>query len=552
MPTISARRLSLLIGLSVVIPVLHVLAPASALASRNQVSLFEEDSAVGSAGAASQVLQELRHLGSTDIRVAVHWTDLAPSPNSSRRPKFNASDPNAYAASKWAPYDNAVNQAQRFGVKVLMTVTGHAPKWAFGPGEPPDPHGLLGAWKPSASEYGKFFTALAKRYRTVHSWEIYNEPNFGESLSPQSVGPVYTSAVMYRGLVSSAWKALKANGHGRDTILIGSLAAHGQNTPRVFGETPPVLFVRELYCLDRNYRPLRGGAARTHSCPASTSTFRRLNPGLFNSSGFAIHPYPLGPDMTLPPTRTRLHNPNYAGFSQLPSFTRALDRALRADGSGKRFPLWNTEYGYISNPPNSNGVSLANQATYLDWAEYLSWKNPRVASFMQYLLIDATNDAPPNPECGGFSSGLLFYPGPTTTSPCKSNVGPPGSPKPALDAWRLPLFMPQASGRKGGSLEVWGCVRPAAYAFQDTHRPQTAQVQFKANGSSAFKNLATVTFRGGSCYFDRRIAFPSSGTVRLSYNYPAADPRLRPTFAVSRYFDPLAPFVSRSVAVRIG
>src|SRR5207248_7620311 len=139
----------------------------------------------------------------------------------------------------------------------------------------------------------------------------------------------------------------------------------------------------------------------------STGPFRRQNPGLFSSSGFAVHPYPLGPDQTVPPNRTRTPNPNYATFSQIPSFTRGLDRALRADGSGKRYPIWNTEYGYISKPPRTDGVTLDNQASYLNWAEYLSWKSPRIASFMQFLLID------PDPthgvvSCGGFASGLIF------------------------------------------------------------------------------------------------------------------------------------------------
>src|SRR5947209_3137334 len=476
MPKLSARRLTLLVGLSGLIPLLLLLSPVSALASHSQVSVFEEDSV---ASAPAQVMQELRHLGSTEIRVVVHWSDLAPSPSSSRRPRFNAADPAAYPASKWARVDNAVRQAQAKGVKVMLTVTGHAPKWAFGRGEPPDPHNSLGAWKPSASEYGKFFTALAKRYNgryhglpAVRTWELYNEPNFGESLAPQSVGPVYTSAVMYRGLVATAWKALKSNGHPHDTILIGSLAARGQTTPRVFGETPPLLFVRELYCLDRSFHFFRGSAARLHGCPSSVGAFRRLNPGLFNSSGFAFHPYPLGIDQTVPPNRTRTPNPNYAALSQLPTFVRGLDRAPRADGSAERFQLWNPQYGYTSNPPNHAGVSLVNQAAYLDWAEYLSWKNSRVASFMQYLLVD------PNPsvgvvEFGGFSSGLIFYP-----------TFMDGGTKPSLDAWRLPLFLPKTSGRKGHGLEVWGCVRPAVYAFRDRRGAQTGHIQFKANGSA--------------------------------------------------------------------
>ncbi len=51
---------------------------------------------------------------------------------------------------------------------------------------------------------------------------------------------------------------------------------------------------------------------------------------------------------------------------------------------------------------------------------------------------------------GGFTSGLLF-----------AN----GKPKPGYAAYRLPLFLPVTSARRGRSLEVWGCVRPARYAI---------------------------------------------------------------------------------------
>src|SRR5207248_10866707 len=114
------RCLTLLRGLIGQIPLLVRLCPVSALASHSQVSVFEEG---GVASTPAQVMQELRHQGSTEIRVVVHWSDLAPSPSSSRRPRFNAADPAAYPASKWAPFDNAVRQAQAKGVKAMLTVT---------------------------------------------------------------------------------------------------------------------------------------------------------------------------------------------------------------------------------------------------------------------------------------------------------------------------------------------------------------------------------------------------------------------------------------------
>jgi hypothetical protein len=528
--------------LAAAIAALCLLAPGSALAQRRQVSIVEEDTVTDSP---TQVLQELRHLGATELRLVVHWTDLAPDPGSARRPGFHATDPAAYPVGSWAPVDSVLRQARADGVRVMLTITGHAPRWAFGPGEPGGSiRNALGAWRPNPGEFGQLVQAIATRYSghyhglpRVSTWQIYSEPNFGEGLAPQSVGPVYTSAVMYRALVAAAWRALHASGHGHDTIIIGARAARGQQRPRVVGETPPLDFVRELYCLDRRYRPFRGRAARQHGCPSSAAAFRRQNPGLFRASGFAVHPYPLGADMRVPPDRTRTPNPDYAAFAQLPHFTQGLDRALRSDGSRRHYPIWNTEYGYISDPPNHAGASLADQAYFLNWAEYLSYKNPRLASFMQFLLLD------PNPsvgvaEFGGFASGLIFYP-----------TFMAGAAKPALDAWRLPLYLPSTRARRGHRLEVWGCVRPGPYAFRDTHTTQLGQVQFKPSGSSSWRTVSRVR-ANGSCYFDLRLQFPSSGQVRLTYTYPLNDLKLRPTYG-NAYFDPLAPLSSRIVSIGI-
>ena len=54
---------------------------------------------------------------------------------------------------------------------------------------------------------------------------------------------------------------------------------------------------------------------------------------------------------------------------------RTLDRLNRAYGSRTQFPIWNTEYGYWTNPPEAAArISPATAAYYINWAEYLSWK----------------------------------------------------------------------------------------------------------------------------------------------------------------------------------
>ena len=205
-----------------------------------------------------------------------------------------------------------------------------------------------------------------------------------------------------------------------------------------------------------------------------------------------------------------------------------LDRLQRMYGSGKRFPIYNNEYGYITNPPNRsltplnpNGqfVSPATAAAYINWAEYLSWRNPRIVSTMQYLLVD------PNPrkapEYGGFASGLIFD---------------GGVHKPAYGAYRLPLFLPFTTAMRGHSLEVWGCVRPAHFARLDTAgTPQQVQIQFQRGSSGQFSTLRTVTVTNVRGYVDLRVTFPASGSVRLAWSYPTRSllPQSSPTTPVA-------------------
>jgi hypothetical protein len=95
-------------------------------------------------------------------------------------------------------------------------------------------------------------------------------------------------------------------------------------------------------------------------------------------------------------------------------------------------------------------------------------------------------------------------------------------------------------------------VRPAGYAVRDTHNGQVGHIQFAANGSSQYKDLTTVTYHNasGSCYFDRKLTIPSSGTLRLAYTYPVTDLSLKPTLSL-QYVNPVGPSVSRSISVTV-
>jgi hypothetical protein len=149
-------------------------------------------------------------------------------------------------------------------------------------------------------------------------------------------------------------------------------------------------------------------------------------------------------------------------------------------------------------------VSPSTAAAWLNWSEYLHWRNPRIASYDQYLMRD------PVPPPGGrpyaaFATGLQTY---------------TGQDKPALASFTMPLYLPATTTASGHPLEVWGCVRPAVPAARTTHRPQFVAIQFRSGNSGSFKTVDRVRLPTDYCYFDVRTTFPGSGSVRLSWSYP--------------------------------
>ena len=187
---------------------------------------------------------------------------------------------------------------------------------------------------------------------------MWNEPNYVSSLHPQGTGPggrIPNTPHLYRGLLDAAWKALHATGHGNDTLIIGELAPRGFDNfgPHSHGYMFPVTFVQSLYCVDSHYHALRGSIASQEGCPtnaAGSRRFRSQHPVLFNASGFANHPYP----EWYPPTREGFSGCRTnlcSSFAELGNLTTALDKTQRAYGSHKKFPIYSTEYGYKTTPP---------------------------------------------------------------------------------------------------------------------------------------------------------------------------------------------------------
>ena len=486
----------------------------------------------------------------------------------------------------WAPYDRIVEMAAAHGIGVDFNVTAPGPLWAMQPAPVTTQFGTRPAnhYDPSATDFGQFVQALGTRYSgtyipptttttpappptltipllppiqttttptptptasalpRVDYWSIWNEPDQPGWLAPQwvSVGSqrVPESPQLYRGLVDAAIGALDVTGHTltSDTILVGETAPEGDVSPvgrgrhlhyvsdtGFYDAMTPMVFVRALYCVNGSYRPLTGIAATVLGCPTSGSakSFVTANPGLFYAAGFAHHPYffLFAPNYSSPVA-------NFVPLADIGRLERGLDQIFSAYDVNRKIPIYFTEYGYQTRPPDPyQVVTPAEQAVYLNEADYLSWKNPRVKSVSQFLLYDAGPDSSYPPSSydywDTFQTGLIYGPGTTRD----------GQVKPAYYAYRLPIWIPTARIKRGSKTLVWGLLRmaPKNVTLQ-------ALIQWKRQRRGRYRTIATVhvpASAGG--YFTTEVKPPGTGSIRMAWRSSSGQT-----------------YTSRAVAVTVG
>jgi hypothetical protein len=490
----------------------HERAPVESIFQDDQLVLYSPTPTV------KRTLDTLQQFGVDRLRITVLWQAIAPDANATKKPAgFDPSDPAAYPATAWAPYDRVVAMARARGIGVDFNVTAPGPLWAMK--RAPNPK-YATHYHPSPVAFGRFVRAVGKRYNGTYApagqhalprvgyWTIWNEPNQPGWLAPQwrsvAGARAMNSPRLYRQDVDAAFAALGATGHtpSTDTILIGELAPEGTEATKTETPIPPLPFLRGLYCVDQNEKPLTGAAATAQDCPpsGSPSAFAKAHPALFDATGFAHHPY----SFFLAPTAT-FSDPNFVPLSQLSRLENALDAIFDAYGEHRQLPIYITEYGYETNPPDPfRGMPLAKQALYLDEAQYLAWKDPRVRSMAQFLLADsAPNPAFPPRSIGywsTFQTGLEFF---------------GGKHKPSFAAYRLPIVVEQPSFTKGGSVTVWGMLRPAPNGTV-----QHATIQWRgAQGKPTALALPTTTDPSG--FLTATVSPPGSGTLRILWTSPS-------------------------------
>jgi hypothetical protein len=427
-----------------------VLAPA-AHASSDQLVIVQDNGRM--LGSPEATAQELRELGADVVKIQLYWSDVAPAGR--RKPAgFDASDPSSY---HWDVYPGAVNEIIEAGMRPYLSLGGRAPRWATnGRGRP-------GTGRPSAREFGLFAQAAGRQFPNVDIWSMWNEPNLFSWLSPQRRNGVPQSPSIYRRLYLAGHAGLRATGHGDDTILIGELMPRGGRSPQ---KIRPLDFLREMVCLNRRFRQYRGSAARRRGC---------TRVGRIPTSGLAYHPY------TLPSGPRSGEGPGDAAIGQLGRITRTLDALARRGKLPRRLPVWITEFGFQTRPPDPVfGVSLRRAAGFMDWSERVAFANRRVASYAQYTLLDdpPRSGGRPFQRWSSWQSGLRFA---------------DGRRKPSVyAAFRLP-FLVRSLG--ANAVDIFGGGRGAPGG--------TARIEAKVRGRR-YRTIANLPVNGAG-YFSRII-----------------------------------------------
>lgn len=384
----------------------------------------------------AEALPRAKAVGAQWWRVELMWQDVAPTVPPS---PAVAEDP-AWSGYNWTGLDRVIRRTASVGLTALP-YTRRAPRWAEGARRPAVSRLVpAGTWRPDPAALKSFATALARRYSgtfpdpdqpgqflpRLRWFQAWNEPNLYTDLTPQwtRTGGRWqpSSPSHYRKMANAFYAGIKKGNPAARVVSAGTAPFGDLNAgdPRM----PPVKFWRELLCV------------REPGVAASRTTGRVRIDRCSRSVRFdavAHHPYPIGP-----PRRTA-RNADDAVVPDVRKITRLLAPARRARTlrSPARVPLWITEYAWESSP-DPEGVSLNEQAQYLQASLYVLWRQG--ASVITWWQMRDEGRAPAYNAT--FQSGIFLR----GTTPAAD------PPKPAYTAFRFPF----TAYRTNGVARLWG------------------------------------------------------------------------------------------------
>ncbi|MBA3327884.1 MAG: hypothetical protein H0T43_06245 [Solirubrobacterales bacterium] len=508
-----------LVAPAVALIALVALPAPAALAAPDQASIMMDDDQLlyRTDNARGRALTKMKGLGVDAVRVTVLWrvvaegadptareirrerTDRARARARRQKARFDPDDPKTYPTRNWDRYDNLVKDASRMGIRVLFDVTGPGPRWAHR-NAPPSQRSNQATFKPYPTRFRDFVEAVGKRYSggyrdenagrgplpRVNLWSIWNEPNQAGWLSPQFERRqgqlVPASPALYRRLFHAGRQALESTGHGGDPILIGETAPLGSNSRGARTAMRPGLFLRELVCVAQNGTRYGGADAARRDC----DDFARRGP--LRATGYAHHPYTRrGAPTRAPRNADDLTIANSAALGTLLDTLSAQSAGALPSG----LPLFYTEFGYESNPPDPlNGIPVARQADYNQVGEFLAYTDPRVKAMTQFLLRDV---APvrrfkkgSKPYWFTFQSGLFYR---------------SGRAKPAAFAYSFPFI---AFKQGPGQVGFWGQLR-----FRPDGSPDVAVIQTRPNAQTPWAQLGPEIATNPRGFFTASSPAPS-------------------------------------------
>jgi hypothetical protein len=395
-----------------------LLSPAAASAAR-PLTLGFSDGIFTEQGGATW-LQRSAAAGAQAVRINIGWD----APNTPAKPPgFDARNP-ADRHYDFSSTDAAIRQASRLGLRVLAQFTG-APQWAEGPGRPANV--AQGTWEPSPQALEDYGVALGLRYSghfpdlanpghdlpRIWAFQPWNEPNLNQYLNPQWSGGRTAAPAMYRAMLNAFYTGLKSVDPGAVVVTAGT-APFGDpqpGGPRIM----PVRFWRDALCV----RAGGGGRLRGTGCP---------NPAHFDALAHDMYSWGTPETHALWPDDVAIPD-----MGKVTAVLRAAERA--GDALPRRsHPLWVTEVGYNSNPPNPYGVPVGEEARWLAQTLAVLWSQGVSTVFWEQV-----GDQPPVPDFASSSQSGVYY--------------LDGQPKPSLTAYHFPVAAWRASR---SAVDVWG------------------------------------------------------------------------------------------------